>query len=567
MFDTVETLMSKAMIDRASGKLVPLTPEKLSRVPFLLGILAKLKDLDQKQSRLIEHLAKSVVSMNQSLRDYDDAIEALNFYYKQRYVRGVSDHLIESQLLEIEHEKAQFEVAALTTDDKDRDSSSSGTSGGKNEDGDSQSSSKSSQSSKSEEESGDRAQGDGTDEIKGGPVASKSKGSSHKKAKRHSKNAAKDKKSTRPIFRAGQTLEEALEAAKDSSSFKKAAKMEVLHPIKMCDKLILKNYGIEGFSVAEEVDPAVPLSPCERIENSCCDQAAIQRAFEIYQNNQLEVLKRTYEVAEQILESLLSNYRKYNKVAYYFLNNQATSHTCKELARKTVFMPVSKDFTRRFMDDFRKAHEFSKRAKANYICWVCNYDFQKHILARTEITLVKEFCSSMMESHYSLLLTYYMQLVDYLNDVADLLQCDQNSGLLTPEYAPRLAASPEMTDLLLKCSENKKYCLDFCTKFSFTSLKGPLEPNVDELKSFYYWMEAKMEQLGDPLEDDIDIGMGGFYSNSYKIQKSKSFDKRSISNLAMKFKNPQKGSLVLNPEADGEFILAVISQDDELTEF
>lgn len=619
MADLIETLMSRTMIDRQTNELVQLTPESLHRSQFLLGFLVDLRLKHGDQLALTEQLTKSLVSMNQGLRDYDDSIEAISFYYKQRYVRGVSDSKITQQLAAIEREKEELEESLMSGRDQvhnDEDSSSNHAPGEENSSssrrsGDKDSSSKSDKDSSSKRgkdssskggngnASVDAGKDDHSDSQsgkkgKGGETAGKveaghtggsldesldealvealvevseQKKSKHKikvkgkvKGKSHKAGAVTERDSFQQAEDEGESdFEMDLQDNPDQED-------EELVPVKTCDKLLMGNYGIEGLTFADEIDPGASLSPCDKIANSCCEQSRMTQAFSNYQNTHFTTLTQVYKVVEQILESLLTNYQKYNKVAYYFLKNGYSSQTCMDLARRVVFMPISRDFANRFVDGLKRAQEFSRRAKANIICWVCDYDFQKRILETSELSLTQEFCSSLMDSHYNFLLSYYMQLVDYFNDVVDLLQCNQETGAFNQEYAPKFKPNQAVADLLMRCSDNKKYCVELCQQFSFASLKGLLELNVEELKDYYEWLESKMEAIGTPLDDEMDNGLLGFYSKSFKLEKSAGLEKRSISGLKIAFAKQDDDFQGYSAEADGKGILDVLERENEVTE-
>ena len=572
MFDIIETLMSRLMVERGKEEYVQLTGPKLMGYPYMLGFLEQLAAYDQTQERVMEKIEMGFVTLQGSLVDFDDALEALEFYYKQRYVRGVDDGTITEQLQEIMNDKKESDQQIIQPGKKTYKVK------------------KSVEIETSTEIIGDKGNEEpeiinSEDPVDDVPQNQKEPElveivtlvTKKKDVKSHSTEVSMPEPSE--IFSDMEEPELLPSKSTRNVHVKKKRSFEDFdeinadpkndndkQPIKICDRVILGNYGLNGNSIAYEVDSTLRLSPCENIEQACCDQQEMSRALESFQNTQLLILEQNYAHVSALLSSLLENYSKYNKLGYYFLKNEGTSTECRQFAKQVIFTPIARDYINRFHKNMQKAQAFSKRSKANIICWVCDYSFQKQMLEKSEIVLGREFCSSMMGSYYKFLLEYHMQLIDYFNDVVSLLQCSRSEGTFEEQFAPKLSASDRINNILLKCAENKKYCVDFCEEFSFTSVKSSLELDTVSISAVYYWVAGKLRELGETVDLEVEENEFGLFETKYVVERSHQLANRSISNLSMRFVEEDPESVVVNPDSDGLFILEVLDRNNQVTE-
>lgn len=613
LFDAIETLMNKLMLEKDSNEYHQLTSEKLIGYRYISGFLLQLSQYDKKQSVLMQEINKDLISLNKAMNEYDDALEALYFYYRQRYVKGVSDEFIENQIetaKEVIREKEKEEEEAIREeeeeeaiiekekDEKPSESYSSSKSESKQEPGSPET--KKIKVQKEKKVHSKKIKTPIPEKVKI-EKPKKEKVKTTKSKKEHSESEVEDK--VQPINESAVNHEPTVQNpkqvkikvtkvhfekpkpvkshSKHDSSNENAEDITQIYenlisqeedpshedPVRICDNVILGNYGLTGVSIAFDIESSQRLSPCENIDHSCCKQEEISQAYESFKNNQLSALDKTYEFTFELLKKLLLNYHKYNKFGYRILKNPESSQHCKTLAKNVIFKPIAKDSAEQFLESMTKSQKFSKEAKANVICWVCDYAFQKKILENSEIVLSRQFCSSLMTNMYDYSLKYNMQIKDYLNDVVQLLLCNKETGQFELAESPVISKNDRLNELLLSCSANTKYCEDFCQQFSFVSLNSLLEPNNSEINLFYEWVDNKMKELDIDLTGEIDPELLTGTRKQFSVERSKNLENRSISNLLMKFVSDGDDSEVENPIGEGSLIIEVLEKEDEYTDF
>lgn len=293
-------------------------------------------------------------------------------------------------------------------------------------------------------------------------------------------------------------------------------------PTNICDQNVGNNFGIKVLEKAEEVSEFEPLEECKGIRMSCCAKSDLKKAFSVYQNNHLLTLKQKYLFVFKTLKLLLKNYETYNKRAYDTLRVRGAEEVCVAAARKVVFFPISRVYISNFNGYMSKAFEFATKSRNGLLCSVCDFDFHKTILESRSVYFSNNFCSSMMSSTYDFSKNFYVQLMDYFENVSTVYQCDQQSGVYRSEIALNFEVPEFVKEVFAKCDAGSEgFCLDYCQEFSFGSMTSIFDVDHVLIRDLYHFLEQKLKEDGESLGQAIPNALVFTASNEYEIQLNK----------------------------------------------
>ena len=333
-------------------------------------------------------------------------------------------------------------------------------------------------------------------------------------------------------------------------------------PIDVCDQVLLSNFGIRGLSSAAEVDEFEKIPHCPSIKNSCCSSKELDGLYTAYYDNEFDLLSRKQRLVKGILNKILGSYFHLRDLGYFFLKSSASSDACRETARKVVFTPLSKEFVEKFDIYMSNAQEFVARSRASTICIVCDYDFHKSLEEDKEIKLSKQFCSAMMANYFDFVSVFNMQLVDYFNNVIDLVQCDKSTGLMSKEVLIEFNSNPRLEQVIADCGASREYCESFCEEFKFIDLESDIDLNVDTLRKFYNFLDVQLKEQDVTMAGFIDSDAFGSAGVKYSLERN-DLPVKSIDKLKRRFVEDVNDATAHNPFMEGTVLLKVLRQEGE----
>ncbi|MCA6493159.1 MAG: hypothetical protein IM572_10830 [Chitinophagaceae bacterium] len=331
-------------------------------------------------------------------------------------------------------------------------------------------------------------------------------------------------------------------------------------PIDVCDQVLMSNYGIQGLQIATEVDEFEKIPLCPSIANSCCASKELETLYKSYYDEQFDLLNRKQNLVKGILTKILSSYHHLRDLGYYFLKNPISSSACRETGRKIVFTPIGKDFVDRFNVYMTNAHEFAARARASSICMICDYDVQKSMLEGQRIKLSKEFCSTMMTNFFDYVNIYNYQLVDYFNNIVELVQCDKDTGILNKNEIIEFQSNDKVNNIIADCQTSREYCERFCQQFKFLDIESALDIDIQTLRKFYNFLDGALKEKEVILEGVIDSSLFSSSTLRYVMEKN-DLPMKSLDKMAREFVKDVNDETAQNPFLVGTSLLKVLTSE------
>lgn len=91
LYDYLEEFTHEMIQIQNSKVLKTVSSDDISSYRFILGFLTNLRKLFQNHNSLLEKINKSLLSIENSIKLFDDSIDALDYYYNARFVIGVPE--------------------------------------------------------------------------------------------------------------------------------------------------------------------------------------------------------------------------------------------------------------------------------------------------------------------------------------------------------------------------------------------------------------------------------------------------------------------------------------------
>lgn len=297
---------------------------------------------------------------------------------------------------------------------------------------------------------------------------------------------------------------------------------ETANPTNICDINVTGNFNIPGLEKAEEISQFEPLEECPNIQMSCCDKEELTKAYTAFQNNQLVTLKLKYLFVYKALKQILKSYELFLDRAYRVAKLRTVDETCAAAAQKVIFFPISRVYVSNFNQFMQKAFAFGTKSRNGLFCSVCDFDFHKTILETRSIEFSNNFCSEMMTNTFDFAKNFYVQLMDYFGSVAQVYQCDLETGAFRSEVALSFEVPDFVKDVFAKCDAGSEgFCLPYCQEFSFASMTSIFDIDATLVRDFYAFLELKVKEEGESLGPSLPGALVFTASNEYDVQYNK----------------------------------------------
>lgn len=292
-------------------------------------------------------------------------------------------------------------------------------------------------------------------------------------------------------------------------------------PINVCNNIYLKNYNIEGLLKAETIDQFDEIEECPDIKNSCCEREEISRIYNNYFHSILPIISKKYLMLGKLTNFLLDNFNNFRRYGYEIYRNPKSKNDCKAYGKSIMFNPISKDFVNKFAQFTADAHEFSVISRTGIYCSLCDYDFHKSMMENDQIKLSLAFCDTMVKKTFDYTASFHLQLLDYFNDLIQVLQCDIKTGFFKQETDLIFEHNDSIKDILTSCDDNdREKCIEYCNEFYFTSLNSIFDVNFDKVVDLYNFIKNKMRAYGIDTNGKVNEEQLPAIYNEFKVEKN-----------------------------------------------
>ncbi len=321
-------------------------------------------------------------------------------------------------------------------------------------------------------------------------------------------------------------------------------------PINICNMMLLSNYDIKGEIEAFEVDKYDRLEACPNIENSCCQPSILSTKVKNFNNKMMPGLILKYEAIAKVLYFLLANYEAILTYGYKIMRLEEKHKDCEVSAKNILFTPINRDFIDKFQIFTAKAHEFALQSRSGLYCSVCDFDFHKSMMEDSQIKISRDFCHKMVEDTFDFTSVYNLQLIDYFNNLAVLMQCDEYTGERRQETDLSFIPNESIVNLLVECDDkNKEDCFNYCKEFFFTNFESIYEVDFEKILKFFRFMLDKMNVHR--IKPKINLNYQTVQVGNLEVKIESSTNMNSIDNMEREIIEDAEDLTAHNPFKEG----------------
>ena len=270
-----------------------------------------------------------------------------------------------------------------------------------------------------------------------------------------------------------------------------------------CNIDILRNYGLHGLEVAEEL----PLVMCPDIVHSCCQESdQLEFYFNWIGGDKKSMIREHYKDFEDSYANFLDEIGEVHNFVERTIRvtEDLKTSNCKfaaQLLNKFRIKELSTDIKR----NFRKMEQLFVETYQGFYCSMCNHDNHKYINKEAKtLTFSTKFCRDIVESTLPTLIFFYDDIILYLNFATRFLEsCNYKAVYKSIEDVPdKLKFKPDekLSKTLNDCAENRNKqswlnsCAPICENFSIARLNEFFEPRRKEIENYIEYIKKVMQK-------------------------------------------------------------------------